>query len=157
MRRYLLVVLLAAACGEDPVKAIDQSLASVQREQAILAEAMQAAAATLLEKKMIPQRREVVKMSRDLERLRKATGEIRAVAIKELRAPTNPAQMDLAMAMAGRLVAEVRDDLPEHKDPTLRDLTQRYDESLANLGKAVDSLNAVLKAKRQVPEAKRKM
>lgn len=155
----LLILAIAAWLGQrqDPVKAIDASLESVQREQAILADAMQAAAAALLESRMIPQRREVVKMSMNLDRLRKATGEIRAVALKELQAPPSDparmAQMDLAMATAARLVDEVRNDIAEQqlaqKDQTVRELSQRLDGSLANLGKVVASIRALLAARKQ--------
>jgi hypothetical protein len=167
MRRWLAFLscsaLLAAGCSRDEVAGVDAALAGVQQEQAALAAAIEAAAAATLERKDLAVRRPVLKMGSDLERLRKVTGELRQVSVKELAAYREAIaqrkdaratlermrHMDVAAALADHLVAEVRKDIAPAEDPTLRSLAQQYDGSLAHLGKAVASIRAILKVQRE--------
>ena len=144
----------------------------MRSEQAAFSKVLQAAAATLLEKKQFPPRREVLKLAEKVERLRSATENLQAVSLKEIQVyngvisrmrPGRPAaevvaalermrHLEAALAMANRLVIEVRTDAPENPetldDPMLRELLQWYDESMTNLGKAVDALKRILATQR---------
>jgi len=58
--------------------------------------------------------------------------------------------LDAAIAAAERLVTEMRKDITFGPDPAQRELTRQFDASLADLGKAVASIRAILKVQREM-------
>ena len=156
MKRWCVFLCISAAflagCSRtDEVAELDAALAAVQREQARLAAGLAGAA-------------EGLRMGNDLEHLRKVTGELRTVSVKELAyyrdvlarrgdpraALQRMGHLDAAIAAAERLVIEMRKDITFGQDPTQRELTRQFDASLADLGKAVASIRAILKVQREM-------
>ena len=167
MRRWLAFLCISAAVAgcssRDEVAEVDAALAAVQQEQALLAAALANAVADARERRDTAVLAPAAKMGDDLDRLRKVTGELRAVSVKEMRyyrevierrgdpraALQRMGYMDVAIATAERLVVEVRGDVKFAGDAATLERTRQFDASLANLGKAVGSIRAILKVQRE--------